>query len=405
MKAKKERKIRGGVYFRPGGRGSARFNGVRGWWWISFNLDGKQVRESTNALTKAEAVRIRQVKLTDFERGELRLPGKKKAILLHPLAEEYLSYAKANKSSWKSDVCYLRRIREYFGNVPVERITRADCEEFKKTLTEEWKKRAWAKAGTDGERPEIRLTTVDRYVGALKRLFNWAVEQGSMSENPARRVKLHRQDRKPYYLLSDEEEARLLEAAGEGKSPHLKNIVVLALASAMRSGEIRGLRWDQVDLGRRMVTLAGDSTKNSRVKHVPLNVDAMAVLEERLQSRVDNGIYVFPNSKGKQMTSVKTAWRQALKRAGIPERCRFHGLRHTSISRMVMAGVPEVTIGRMAGWTDNSAPFMLRHYAHLTGDHLHQAAKALERGRLKHKLSTSYGKAPSEGVVNKAVSA
>jgi len=83
-------------------------------------------------------------------------------------------------------------------------------------------------------------------------------------------------------------------------TPHLKHIVVLALASAMRSSEIRGLRWEQVSLGRRMVTLAGDSTKNSRVKHVPLYADAMDVLEERLQSRVDDGIYVFPNSKGKE---------------------------------------------------------------------------------------------------------
>jgi integrase len=148
-----------------------------------------------------------------------------------------------------------------------------------------------------------------------------------------------------------------------------------------------------------------NSTKNNRVKHVPLNADAVGVLEEQLQSRVESGIYVFPGNNGKRMTSVKTGWRKALRKAGIPSKCRFHDLRHTSISRMVMAGIPEVTIGRMAGWSDNSAPMMLRRYTHLTGEQLHEAAKALETGRRKHKLSTSYDIPTCEGAVEKAVSA
>jgi len=172
----------------------------------------------------------------------------------------------------------------------------------------------------------------------------------------------------------------------------------------MRRNEILGLKWEQVDFGRRMITLSGAHTENKKLKHVPLNRDAVAVLEERLHLKVKDDIYVFPSRRGMQMTSIKTAWYKALKRAGISQRCRFHDLRHTSISRMVMAGIPEVTVGRMAGWTDSSAPCMLRRYAHLTGDHFHRAAEALEKGRTKHELGTSAEIAASGRVVNKAVS-
>ena len=172
------------------------------------------------------------------------------------------------------------------------------------------------------------------------------------------------------------------------KAEHLMPIIVLALATAMRKDEILGLTWDQVDLKRRMTTLTGADTKNKRVKYVPINADSEEVLRDRLKSRPKDGIYVFPGREGKRMHDFKTAWRCAKERAGIPIRCRFHDLKHTSVSRMVMGGVDPVTIGRMAGWTDSSAPVMLRRYAHLTGDHLQQAAKTLERGHRSHYTGT-----------------
>jgi len=81
---------------------------------------------------------------------------------------------------------------------------------------------------------------------------------------------------------------------------------------------------------------------------------------------------------------VKTAWRYALSRAGLPDRMRFHDLRHTAISRMVNRGVPELIVGRIAGWTDSSASLMLRRYSHQRPDHLRKAVKALEKDNRSH---------------------
>lgn len=145
-----------------------------------------------------------------------------------------------------------------------------------------------ASAKAEGKKPEVRLNTVDRYMGALKG-------------------------------LSISEKTLLLQAAGEGKAAHLKPIIPLALATAMRKGEIPGLTWDRVDLEEGMITLAGTDTKNKKVKHVPRNVDALAVLWEQLKLKSKSGTtYVF-HRKGQKVGQVKTSWRYAIVRAGLPE--------------------------------------------------------------------------------------
>jgi integrase len=405
MTEKKKRKSRGGVYFRESIHGVCVNRGKRGNWWIDYYTGPTlkdRIREKTKALSRTEAATIRNAKLTDHERGELRLTRKNKTLLLHSLSEEYLAAAKINKpKSVRLDVAYQRRIREHFGDVPVRKITRSDCERFKNTLTEEWQRRAWAKA--EGKPPEVRLGTVDRYVGALKRLFNWAIDMEKVEVNPAARVKLHRQDGKPFYLLSEDEEELLLQAAEEGKAAHLRPIIVLALATTMRKDEILGLRWDQVDLESEMITLAGTDTKNKEVKHVPLNADALAVLREQ-KPRAEGGNYVF-HRKGKRFSDTKTAWRYARTRAGLPDKIRFHDLRHTAISRMVNRGVPELIVGRIAGWTDSSAPFMLRRYSHQRPDHLHKAVKGLEKTNRSHNVVTKETKETLQLASRRTVSA
>jgi integrase len=399
MGVRKLRKSRGGVYLRPGKRGPARFNGGKGWWWISYTIGGEQIREGTKALTKAEAMKIRSLKLTDHERGELRLPGRKKNHLLHSLSEQYFESARTIKkeSSLALDMTYHRRIKDHFGNVPVLNITRADCEFFKESLTKEWQERAWAKAG--GKKPDVRLATVDRYVGALKRLFNWAIDMEKMESNPAARVKLHRQESNSGYYLSLEQEGKLLKAADEGKAAHLKPIIILALATGMRKDEILGLEWSEVRLERLQISLPAFRTKGNRSRYADINKDAEFVLRERepLKMQSDDGKYYVFHREGKRYGDVRTAITHAVKRAGLPEKVTFHDLRHTVISKMSEAGIPENTIVEMF-WSKASGHIMLRRYAHLRPENRRKAMKVLERSRAKHKLSTSFQNVNSQKV-------
>ena len=117
-----------------------------------------------------------------------------------------------------------------------------------------------------------------------------------------------------------------------------------------------------------------------------------------------NTDYVF-HRKGKRFSDIKTAWRYARTRAGLPKKVRFHDLRHTAISRMVNRGVPELIVGRIAGWTDSSAPFMLRRYSHQRPDHLHKAVKALETTNRSHYIVTKEEKEAFPVAIKQTVSA
>jgi integrase len=98
----------------------------------------------------------------------------------------------------------------------------------------------------------------------------------------------------------------------------------------MRKEEILGLRWEQVDLDSRMITIRAENNKGKRIKHVPINADAEAVLQEQLKFNTEGGInYVFHDG-GKRFGEVKTAWHKTLKRGGLSSKIRFHDLRHTS---------------------------------------------------------------------------
>ena len=95
-----ERKSRGGVFFLESKRGAATYRGKKGHWYIDYYAGPTlkdRVRQKTRALSKTEAVTIRNTTLADLERGELRLPVSRKSVLLHTLSEEYLAAAKINR--------------------------------------------------------------------------------------------------------------------------------------------------------------------------------------------------------------------------------------------------------------------------------------------------------------------
>lgn len=157
----------------------------------------------------------------------------------------------------------------------------------------------------------------------------------------------------------------------------------------MRKAEILGLTRDRVDIRNRLITLT--RTKNGQIRHVPLNSDARTILTELKSKAEDGAIYVFPGRDGGKMGEFKTSYYRAVRVSGIPLGVRFHDLRHTAISRLVMNGVDLVAVGRMAGWTDKSAPTMVRRYTHHTPDYLHKAAATLENGSSRQ----NYGKSPT----------
>jgi integrase len=243
--------------------------------------------------------------------------------------------------------------------------------------------------------------TVNRDLAAIKPAFRKAVEWKFLKSSPFTSVKPSRVDRtRIVRFLSNEEETRLRAALtarddtrrreresanawrrerGRGEYPthatytdHLTPIVLLALNTGLRRGEVFGLRWDDIDLARQQLTVRGDGAKSGQTRHVPLNSEAVRVLQT--WSPKATGL-VFPGEDGDPLVDIKSAWLPVVKAANIGP-FRFHDLRHTFASRLVMGGVDLNTVRELLGHADIG---MSLRYAHLAPEHKAAAVEKLVR--------------------------
>ena len=174
-----------------------------------------------------------------------------------------------------------------------------------------------------------------------------------MSCNPVDRVKMPPSSPARNRRLEDGEFNRLEEAAKQTRNPHIWPVIVFAIETGMRRGEILGLQWEHVDLDRRIAYLP--LTKNGSSREVPLSTKAAEVLARQRQ-RNDT-----PSPFPVTANGFRLAWDRLRRRAGLVD-LRFHDLRHEAISRFFELGlnIPEVAV--ISGHKD---PRMLFRYTHL----------------------------------------
>lgn len=175
-------------------------------------------------------------------------------------------------------------------------------------------------------------------------------------------------------FLSDEERSALLSACKESTNPFLYIVVVLALSTGMRQGEIMKLRWEDIDLFRGRIIL--HETKNGERRVVPLKGLALKLLQEltKMQSR-DFG-FLFPSQKDQKSQKPKPIdlrfpWEVALKATGITN-FRFHDLRHSTASYLAMDGASLAEIAEVLG---HKTLAMVKRYAHLSEAHTSALSK------------------------------
>jgi integrase len=220
--------------------------------------------------------------------------------------------------------------------------------------------------------------TANRYLAALSHAVSVAVKEWEwLDSSPMPRVAKQREPRGRTRYLDDgkhgtDERARLLAACDEG-ADYLRPVVMLALATGMRRGEILGLRWHDVDLATGALTLW--ETKNGERRVVPATGAALEALRAwgKVQP-LDRSQHVFPGT-----SSFHHAFDRAVERAGI-EDFNFHDLRHTCASHLAMSGAPLLDIAAILGHKTLS---MVKRYAHLSPTHL--------RGVLERMTATTDG--------------
>jgi integrase len=168
------------------------------------------------------------------------------------------------------------------------------------------------------------------------------------------------------YLTREEMEALIAACPS-----HLKPIVVVATHTGMRKAETLGLKWQDIDLAMKTITVR--QTKNNEPKVIPINHTLHAELQ-RVPRRLHSD-YVFCNATGEPYDEVKRSFNTACRKAGIKD-FRFHDLRHTFASHLVMNGINLKTVQHLLGHKDIR---MALRYAHLSREHLQAAVGTLDQ--------------------------
>lgn len=195
-------------------------------------------------------------------------------------------------------------------------------------------------------------------------------------------------------FLSQEEAAALLHAAdGLTHAPYLGDYLRLMLATGLRPGEARGLTWERVDLGRRLIRFEVGDQKNNKAGTIPLNEAARAALVSRARFRASHcpgSPWVFCNQQGRPFTDIRYSFATACRVAGIKD-CHPHDLRRTFGSWLAQAGIPIDRVSKLLRHGD--VGITARVYAHLRPGDLADAAATLDGYGLSRSVSRA---APEE---------
>lgn len=160
--------------------------------------------------------------------------------------------------------------------------------------------------------------------------------------------------------LTGNEEQRLLDGCDTGKISFMKTLLIVAIETGMRRGELLGLQWHDFSHNRRVLSLA--MTKNGTSREVPLSQRAYSTLMEwRTHAEVDAST-IFPMSAG----SLEQVWRRLLVRANI-KGLRLHDLRHEGVSRLFERGLNVIEVSSISGHKELR---MLKRYTHLNAEDL-----------------------------------
>jgi len=343
-------------------------------WVTEFYHEGIRYKKSLGKGISKTVAKEREAKYRqEIREGKHRVKARR--IRFERFAEKYMEHARVNKKpkSAKRNQVSIGQLMPFFRGKLIGSIHPFQVEQYKK-----------ARRDTG-----VSPATVNRDIACLRNMMNKAVEWGYLQVNPIARVKLLREDNEVMWVLSPEEEARLLEECGKVRqrkdARYLKNLVEFALYSGMRQGEIFGLKWANVHLDENYL-LATD-TKTHEDRPVPINETMRKILIRRMENPGSD--FVFCNHNGERLSHLSRGFKSARKKAGlirwevkdgktVETRFRFHDLRHTFGSRLGMAGVDLKTIMEIMG--HRTAKVAMR-YQHPSPSHKLEAVKGLDRIR------------------------
>jgi integrase len=295
-------------------------------------------------------------------------------VTFNELADRYVENFQSQKCFSRLKYYLVGEYRVAFGARRLSEITYLDLETYRN------RRRA---TPTRAGKPRTDAT-VNREMTTLRHMLNKAVEWGMLEVNPynkGSRLMLKENNHRLRFLSEQEIEA-LLKACTELRThaPHLKPVVETALLTGMRREELLSLKWEQIRNGFIYLT----ETKSGKARQIPINDRLAEVFRGLRRNNQLKSPYVFCDSNGRRFHEVKRSFTSACRRAGI-EAFRFHDLRHTFASQLVMKGVSLKAVQELLGHADIK---MTMRYSHLSQAHLKDAVAVLNKIGNGHQMDT-----------------
>ena len=333
-------------------------------WWYEFTFQGSRIREATG-LTNKDAARDAEVRRKNAMREARAGVSKKRgrAPIFSVAAQSYLT---AKRPDWKPktfviETTNLAHLHPVFGSRLLNDIDADEVASYR------------AERLDAGASPK----TVSLELGTLRALMRYH-DLDAVWMAIKKKVTLAKAE-KVGRVISVEEECALLSECRNSRSRSLYVAVVVALQACLRYSEIRLLRWQQVDLGRRVITVGKSKTDAGEGRAIPMSrllYHTLSTWAEYFPARKLNH-YVFARENyghngaiynldvTRPIGTFKYAWRDARERAAVA--VRFHDLRHTGCTRMLDAGVPHTTVAEIMGWSTSTAVRMIKEvYGHVS---------------------------------------
>lgn len=336
-------------------------------WHYDFSVRGARYRAAIpEARTRREAETAEATARLAVYQGRYGKPSGDTS-LIHFAETTWAEYVRHNHRR-ADDLYYLPQFRAFFGHRTLAEITPLLIERYKR------ERRAQT---TRAGRP-LSPATINRELAALSKIFTLAIHARLTDSNPVRQVAKLRLRNGRERILTPAEETRLFDALAF--YPTLRLIVLIALHTGLRQGEILKLRRADLDLSARLLHVR--DTKSGRDRVVPLS----SALHAELAAQGSDGDWLFPGRRaGQHLTEIKRAWTSSLRAAGISS-LTFHDLRHTAATRLAEVGADAFTIAAILGHSDLR---MTQRYTHATDERRRAAIEQIGQfAQTGHKFAT-----------------
>ncbi len=338
-------------------------------YWTDFSVNGQRFRVSLDTSDWREAQRQEKEKIADAHQGKIAPSSQQFSRLsFSQAADRFLSQrvVEVSTNTLSTETDQMKALKAFFGSKPVNRISADDVRSYQAHRH---------KQGRSNR-------TINHETGLLQRLLKRARVWYQIA-NEVKRLPVSREFGR---ALTEEEKATLLKiAASRPEWQVIRCAAILAFNTTMRSGELKRLRWRDVDFTHRSITVRRSKTEAGR-RSIPLNAsagEAILELNQRagLIGNIDPEHYVFPACQfgeidpTRPQKSWRSAWESLTTEAGL-DGFRFHDLRHHAITELSESQVPDAVIMAIAGHVDRK---MLEHYSHVRMEAKRRALEALPR--------------------------